>query len=66
MIAGGIVFIVLCVVTCGCGADNDRKRRGGARRAYGATMDVRAAGRGAGAYGRRVARRAVFRAVRRW
>ena len=40
MIAGGIVFIVLCVVAC----------------AYGAAMDVRAAGR-------RVARRAVFRAA---
>ena len=66
MIAGVIVFIVLCVVACGCGADNARKRRGGALRAYGAAMDVRATGRGAGAYGRRVARRAVFRAARRW
>ena len=36
------------------------------RAAYRIAGDVRAIGRGPGAYGRRVARRAVFRAVRRW
>ena len=35
-------------------------------RAYRIAGDVRAIGRGPGAYGRRLARRAVFRSVRRW
>ncbi|MDE0230149.1 MAG: hypothetical protein OXJ62_14950 [Spirochaetaceae bacterium] len=62
-----IVFIVLCVAAAACGTDNARKlKRGGALRAYGVAMDVRAAGRDPGAYGRRVARRAVFRSLRRW
>ena len=54
VIADMIVFIVLCVVAAGCGAENGRMRRGGAVRAYGRAMDLRAAA--TGGLGRRVVR----------
>ena len=70
---GLIVFGVLVLVAVACGAQSRqvaRRRRStglgaAALRAYRVAGDVRALSRGPGAYGRRVARRAAFKAVRR-
>ena len=72
-----VVYLVLILVS-GAAFAAVKIRHGGATnraadrpglavlRARRAALDARAIGRGPGAYGRRVARRAVFRSIRRW
>ena len=66
ILVGGVAFAAV-QIRHGGGAQRCTTGTGLAiLRARRTALDVRALGRGPGVYGRRVARRAAFKAVRRW